>query len=488
LQISLIDLKKAKMRVEKDFLGEVSLKKEALYGINAYRATKNFPLKTEFPIEWYMAMGEVKNAVYKTYQKFKTALKLKNLSLNQDFIGDDELKALQKAACEIAEGKHFSHFIVPGMQGGAGTSINMNINEIITNRALQILGKKPGAYSIIDPFETANIYQSTNDVVPTALKVATMRLLNVLEEKINDNRKELENLEKKYRDNLRIAYTQMQAAVPTSFGNLFSTYNDALSRDWWRVSKALERIKVINLGGGAIGTGIAIPQFFIMEVSETLKNEVKLPITRAENLSDITANQDVFVEVHAILKAHAVNLEKMAADFRLLSADAGIGTLQIPKKQVGSSIMPGKVNPVIVEYLISIAHEIYANDLLISSLAAQGALELNPYIPSIGISIINSLELLIAANESMQKQLLSGMTVDTPKALNNLLKNSAICTALLPYIGYHKASVLANRMKKEKIDIYMANKKESMMDEKKLEQILEPSNLIKQGFSIYDIS
>ncbi len=475
------------MRKEKDFLGEITLPDNALYGIHAFRASENFPLKTAFPQEWYKAMGDVKLSVYKTYSHFVQALKSKNLYDESKFISEEKINALKEAAMEVSDGRHFEHFIVPALQGGAGTSINMNINEILSNRALQILGKKPGNYTEIDPIETANVYQSTNDVVPTALKIAVMRRLFVLEEKINASRKLLENLEARYRFDLRVAYTQMQAAVPGSFGNLFSSYNDALSRDWWRVSKALERIKVVNLGGGATGTSLAVPKFFVMEVVDNLKKITGLPLSRAENLSDVTANQDVFVEVHAILKSHAVNLEKIVSDLRLLAADVGTKEIELPQKQVGSSIMPGKINPVEVEYIVSIAHKIYANDMEITSLASLGVLELNPYLPSIGYAVLNSLEMLIAANSVLYKHIFNSLKVNSEKAQAYLLKNPSLCTALSPYVGYHKAAELAKLMQKEQINIFEANEKINLIEKDKLIEIIKPENLLKQGFSVYDL-
>jgi aspartate ammonia-lyase len=243
------------------------------------------------------------------------------------------LGAMETAATAIASGDYFEYFIVPGTQGGAGTSINLNVNEIIANAALVSLGLRPGSYEHVDPIESANIYQSTNDVIPTALTVATMRLLNKLEEAINRTRQTVEQLETRYRNALRLGYTQMQEAVPSTFGQLFSTYSEALSRDWWRVSKGFERIKVVNLGGGAIGTGIAIPRFYIMEVVPALKRLTSLPVTQGENLSDATSNMDKWVEVHAILKAHAVNLEKIVTDLRLLASGVtSMKEIECPEK------------------------------------------------------------------------------------------------------------------------------------------------------------
>jgi len=364
------------MRKEKDSLGIVEIPKEALYGINAYRAKQNFSNHSDFFNEWYKAVGLVKYACYLTYEKFRdTALKnFDKKSIKIEFFSDDIINALKASALEVSEGKHFDQFIVPAIQGGAGTSINMNINEIIANLSLLKLGKAPGTYKFIDPFVHANIYQSTNDVIPTSLRLAAMKLLNELELKINDTRSSVEALEGKYRDVLRTGYTQMQAAVPSSYGKLFSAYSNALSRDWWRVSKCFERIKTVNLGGGATGSGMAIPRYFIMEAAKNLQQITGLPLTRSENMSDTTSNLDSIVEAHAILKSHAVNLEKMAGDLRLLSADISNESLKIKARQAGSSIMPGKVNPVISEFVISSSQRVYANDAIITNLSAQSCL------------------------------------------------------------------------------------------------------------------
>ncbi len=471
------------MRTEKDFLGEQQLPDDVLYGIHSLRAKENFPDHTSFHMEWYKATALVKQACYITYRNFKRAAE-SQLPSNQ-FMNDAVIGALEQSAIEVSQGMHSEHFIVPAVQGGAGTSINLNVNEIIANRALLILGHKPGDYNIIDPIEQANIYQSTNDVIPTSLKVAVMQLLTLLEESINNLRGKVEEIEKKHRNTFRVGYTQMQEAVPTTYGRLFSTYSDALSRDWWRVSKCFERIKVVNLGGGAIGTGLSIPRFFIMEVVQELQKLTGLPVTRGENLQDTTANLDSLVEIHAILKAHAVNLEKMVGDIRLLASDiAGSQELEIPKKQVGSSIMPGKINPVIPEFVISVAHKVYANDILISSLCAQGCLDLNAYLPLIGHALIESLKLLLAADETAKTNLIAGIKINSKIAESRLFHSPAITTALSPYIGYHKAAELAKEMKTSGVDIFEANQKLQLLDEARLKQILEPQNLLKIGYSI----
>lgn len=479
------------MRTEQDLISSLEIPDNALYGIHSMRARENFPDQTPFHIEWYKALGKVKLSCYLTVEAYYTALdkKYRHREIPVKAMPKDVLKELIKAATEISEGSYFEHFIVPAISGGAGTSINMNINEIVTNIAIQSLGHKPGTYSVIDPVEHANIYQSTNDVVPTSLKLVIIQLLNILEEEINHLRFDNEENEKKYRNSLRIAYTQMQEAVPSSYGRLISTYNDAWSRDWWRISKCFERIKMINLGGTAIGTGISTPRYFMIEAPQMLQRITGLPLTKAENLADATSNLDALVEVHGILKAHAVNLEKMVSDLRLLSSDiAANKEIELPQKQTGSSIMPGKINPVIPEFVVSSAHKVYANDTLITSLCGQGCLDLNAYIPAIGHAMIDSLKLLIAANKSARKHLINGLIIHSNTAFDKLLRSPGITTALLPHIGYKKATELAVTMKKNGLTILEANKRLQLISNHKLEQILKPDQLLKEGYTIKDIT
>ena len=478
-----------KTRIEKDYIGELEVPENALYGIHALRAKHNFPDETPFHIEWYKAMGMVKKACYQTYSSYSKAVMEKYPEFTEKLIPETTISALNQAAQQVIDGKHFEDYIVPAISGGAGTSINMNINEIIANLALKKSGYNIGEYAHIDPIEHANVFQSTNDVVPTALKVALMQLFKELEVAINKLRGVIEEIEKQHRNDIRIGYTQMQEAVPTSFGNLFSSYNDALSRDWWRVSKCFERIKVVNLGGSAVGTGITAPRFFIMEVVQQLQKLTDLPVTRSENLADTTSNLDSFVEVHAILKSHAVNLEKMVGDIRLLASDLiKPHDLFIPQKQVGSSIMPGKVNPVIPEYVISVAHKVYANDSVITSLSAQGCLELNAYLPIIGHSLISSMKLLIGACNTLSSNLFHGLVIDSHVAKDKLYSSPAVTTALIPYIGYHKAGEIAKYMKVHNLDVFAANKALKMIDDKLIQKALQSDNLLKLGYSLADIT
>ncbi len=475
------------MRKETDALGQVSIPEDALYGIHAWRASRNFPDQSPFHHEWYKAMGMVKLAAYQTIISLRSAA-ISSINENQLPHGLEDARVfefLRDAASEVASGRYFDHFIVPANQGGAGTSINMNVNEILANVALKNMGLKPGQYDKVHPLEHANLFQSTNDVVPTALKVAIMQLLTGLEESVNRLRQAMELLEQKHRNVLRIAYTQMQPAVPSSFGMLFGAYNEALSRDWWRVSKCFERIKVVNLGGGATGSGLAIPRFYIMEVVSRLQKLTNLPVSRGENLTDTTQNVDSLVEVHAILKAYAVNLEKISSDFRLLSSGlSGPAEIVLKPFQAGSSIMPGKVNPVIPEFVVGISHKIYSNDVLVSSLCGQSCLDLNAYLPFIGHAMLDSLKLLIHAGDALAMMLKEGVEVKNEVSLQKLLHNPSVATSLIPLIGYNEAGLLAEVMKTQNLDIEGANKKLQLIPENKLKEYVKPENLLRLGYSL----
>ncbi len=477
------------MRIEHDNIGEIQLPSEALYGIQSARAKENFFNSSVFNRNWYMAVGIVKLACYNIIEKFKKAAEQKYpqkiIHLNVPSFSNLEL--LKQAAVDVVDGKYFDNFIIPAVQGGAGTSINMNINEIIANAALLKKGLEAGCYSDIDPVEDANCFQSTNDVIPTALKVAIMKLLNELEESVNNLREKIEAKEKMYRNVPRMGYTQLQQAVPSTYGMLFSNYNDALSRDWWRISKCFERIKTVNLGGGAIGTGVTIPRYFIMEVVPELKRLTGLPVTQNENLTDNTSNLDSYVEVHAILKAHAVNLEKIANDLRLLAADISCESLKIPAKQKGSSIMPGKVNPVIAEYIISASHKIYSNDMLVSNMCGQGQFELNAYLPVIGNAILETLELLISMNRTLDNNMITGLSVDIERSEKEFYMSPAICTVLVPYIGYNKVEEMVFFMKNEKLSVFEANSKLALLSEERIKEIMKPALFLQKGFSLKDI-
>ena len=334
------------------------------YGIHTARALENFPLAGR-PVhpELARAYGMVKLACAQTNRR-------------QGAWSDDAAKAdaIERACLELGEGRLAPEIVVDLLQGGAGTSTNMNVNEVLANRALELLGEPRGAYGRVSPLADLNRHQSTNDTYPTALRLAAIRLLQRLEPEVVALQESFQALEKRFAQVVKVGRTQLQDAVLTTLGREFGAYAEAINRDRWRIYKCEERLRVVNLGGTAIGTGLAAPRQFIFSVVETLRELTGIGFARAENLVDATQNADVFVEVSGILKAHAVSLIKICSDLRLLSSgpDSGLGEIRLPARQAGSSIMPGKVNPVIPEAVTQVALLAMGHDTTIAAACAAG--------------------------------------------------------------------------------------------------------------------
>jgi aspartate ammonia-lyase len=417
-------------RVERDSLGSLKVPQAALHGIHTMRALENFPLSRR-PVhrELACAYGAVKLACAQT-----------NHALGA--WADDPAKAaaILQACRELATGQLAPHIVVDALQGGAGTSTNMNVNEVLANRALEILGQPHGAYDRVSPLDDLNRHQSTNDTYPTALKLAAIRLLRVLESRIVALQEAFQSAEKRFAHVVKVGRTQMQDAVLTTLGREMGAYAEALARDRWRLYKCEERLRVVNLGGTAIGTGLAAPRQYIFRVVDSLRELSGIGFARAENLVDATQNLDVFVEVSGILKAHATSLVKICGDLRLLASgpEAGLGELRLPARQAGSSIMPGKVNPVIPEAVTQVALLVMSYDAAISMAAAMGSLELNPFLPLIAQCLLEGADLLGQANWILREHCVAGMQACESRC-RQLAENSiALATALLPSLSYER--------------------------------------------------
>ncbi|MFA6716333.1 MAG: lyase family protein, partial [Victivallaceae bacterium] len=337
-------------RIEHDMLGEKNIPADAYYGIHSLRAAENFPLSGR-PVrpELIRALALVKKACCQA-----------NAELG--FLDENIAVAVSSACDEIRAGNFDGQFITDALQGGAGTSTNMNINEVIANRALELSGAAKGDYDKINPLDHVNLHQSTNDVYPTALKVAAALQLRELSERLAILQSSFQEKEKEFGSIVKIGRTETQDAVPMTLGAEFSAFAEAFARDRWRTFKAEERIRTVNLGGTAVGTGLTAPKRYIFLVIEKLRELSHLGLSRGENCVDQTANQDAFVEVSATLKACAVNFRKIACDLRQLHM---IGEIRLQAVQAGSSIMPGKVNPVIPESIIQGAMSVFACDRLV---------------------------------------------------------------------------------------------------------------------------
>jgi len=420
-------------RIEKDLLGERQIPVDALYGVHTLRGMENFPL-SQRPVNGALihAFGAVKLACART-----------NHGLG--WWDDATANAIEQACSEMMEGQLDEHILVDALQGGAGTSTNMNVNEVLANRALQLLNRPLGDYAAINPLEDINLHQSTNDTYPTALKVAAIQLLRALEREVVGLLEEFQEKEKAFAHVVKIGRTQLQDAVLVTLGREMSAYAEAFGRDRWRIYKCEERLRVINLGGTAIGTGLAAPRQYIFQVVEHLRSITGLGVARAENMIEATQNTDVFVEVSGILKACASNLLKVAGDIRLLSSgpDAGFGELRLPHRQAGSSIMPGKVNPVIPEAVSQAAMAVMANDQAITLACSLGNLELNAFLPLIADALLGSLVLLTNACSIFRRLCISGLEADEARCRQYVESSTASVTALVDEIGYQAAQEIA---------------------------------------------
>lgn len=420
-------------RTEKDLLGEREVPVNALYGIHTVRGLENFPLSRR----------PVNSALIHAFGAVKLACARTNHALG--WWDNDKAAAIEAACAEMMEGLLDAYVVVDALQGGAGTSTNMNVNEVLANRALELLGKRPGDYDCVSPLDDINRHQSTNDTYPTALKVAAITQLRLLEREVVALLEEFQNKEKAFAHVVKVGRTQMQDAVLITLGREMSAFAEAFGRDRWRIYKCEERLRVLNLGGTAVGTGLAAPRQYIFQVTEQLRGITGLGLARAENLIEVTQNNDVFVEVSGILKACASNLLKVAGDLRFLSSgpDAGIGELRLPPRQAGSSIMPGKVNPVIPEAVSQAAMAVMAHDQSITFAASLGNLELNAFLPLIADSLLGSLDLLTNACSMLRRFCVAGLEADEARCRRNVDGATATLTALIDMIGYQAAQEIA---------------------------------------------
>jgi len=459
-------------RIEKDLLGSKEVPQDAYFGIHSLRAQENF----------FLSGQKVHPALIQAMGIVKKACAITNLELG--FLNPKIGQAIITACDELCQGKLDKEIIVDALQGGAGTSTNMNVNEVIANRAIELLGGKKGDYSLVHPNEHVNLHQSTNDVYPTAIKIAAINLLRKLEQKVAKLQEALQEKEKQFREIVKIGRTELQDAVPMTLGAEFSAFAEAISRDRWRIFKCEERLRVVNLGGTAIGTGLTAPRKYIFLVIERLRQETGLGLARAENMVDATQNMDAFVEVSGILKAHSVNLFKISSDLRLMSSGpvAGLKELNLPEVQAGSSIMPGKVNPVICEAISQVAIKVMANDFSITQVGQNGQFELNPFLPLLAHSLLESLSLLIQANKIFRTKCIQGITANQEVCAYYAQHSPALITALLPYIGYEQATLIAQEAKSKNKTILEVIYEKNLIPQEKLDYLLSPEAMTALGY------
>ena len=422
-------------RLEHDLLGDAPVPAEAYWGVHTLRAVENYPI-TGKAIGSY---GELVRALALT----KQAAALANAELG--LLDKTRADAIVAAAQEIAGGKLHEEFVVDVIQGGAGTSTNMNANEVIANRALELLGHRKGDYAHLHPINHVNMSQSTNDVYPTALRVATCLAIRALLSAMAGLREAFAAKAEEFKDVLKIGRTQLQDAVPMTLGQEFSTYAVMLQEDEDRLGEAITLIREINLGATAIGTGINTDMRYSKLAIAHLSRLSGLDLAAAPNLIEATQDCGAFVQLSGVLKRVACKLSKTCNDLRLLSSgpQAGLNEIRLPPRAAGSSIMPGKVNPVIPEVVNQIAFEVIGNDVTITMAAEGGQLQLNAFEPIIAHSLFKSIQHLAAGCRTLTAHCVTGITANRDLLAERVRTSAGLATALNPYLGYENATRIA---------------------------------------------
>lgn len=458
-------------RIEKDAIGERKISESQYYGINTKRAQENFDLRT----------SSVNLKLIYEIALIKKAAALVNQRIKQ--LPEDKAQAIIKACEEVIEGKFDQEFIISAFQGGAGTSTNMNVNEVIANRAIEILGGTKGTYDLVHPLNDVNMSQSTNDVYPTALRIAAIHMLRTLSYSLAELQEALQGKENEFSDVLKLGRTELMDALPMMLGQEFGAYAKCIERDRWRVYKGEERLRQINLGGTAIGTGFNATNEYIFMITDTIQELSGLGLARSDYPIDITQNNDVFVEVSGLLKACSTNLLKISNDLRLLASGpkGGLGEIALPQMQAGSTLMPGKVNPVIPEMIGQVAMRVMANDYAITLAASAGQLELNSFIPLIAESLLESLELLNQGVIIFREKCITGIKANKEKCRETLEKSAVLAASLVHHIGYDQAAHLARKALREDKSIREVMKEETTFPDSRIEEILNPLEVTKPG-------
>jgi aspartate ammonia-lyase len=456
-------------RHEHDLLGDRDVPADAYYGVHTLRAVENFPI-TGTPISLY---GDLIRAL----ACIKQAAALANNELG--LLDKEKTDVIVKACEEVRAGKLHGQFVVDVIQGGAGTSTNMNANEVIANRALELLGHQKGEYQYLHPNEHVNMSQSTNDVYPSALKVATYFGIFRLVDAMAKLRRGFEAKAKEFADVLKMGRTQLQDAVPMTLGQEFSTYAVMLSEDEERLKEAAMLIREINMGATAIGTGITAHPDYADLVCRRLSEITGIPLITAPNLVEATQDCGGFVQLSGVLKRVAVKLSKTCNDLRLLSSGprAGLGEINLPARQAGSSIMPGKVNPVIPEVVNQIAFEVIGNDVTVSFAAEGGQLQLNAFEPVIAYSLFKSLKHLRQGCLTLLENCVNGITANREHLRRSVENSIGIVTALNPYIGYANATAVAQEAHASGGSVYEIVLAKGLLSKKQLDEILKPEVL-----------
>ncbi len=452
-----------KFRVESDSVGELPIQYSAYYGIQAFRAKNNFKITgLVMSFEFVKSIALIKKAA---------AIVNKNAGLLKEDVAD----AIVWGCDEILAGKHKSAFVVDAIQGGAGTSANMNVNEVVANLAIEKLGGERGDYSICHPNDDVNMEQSTNDVIPTAGKLTVLKLSKALLKELSLLRKSLLKKAKEFDGILKMGRTQLQDAVPMRLGQSFRAFATAIARDEKRIQRTLSDMRVVNMGATAIGTAINAKRGYFDNIVSELSELAEESLTRPDDLFDATQNIDGFANVSGVLKILAVNLSKMSNDLRLMSSGpkTGLGEITLPAMQNGSSIMPGKINPVIPEVVNQVAFLVIGHDVTITMAAEAGQLELNAFEPVVFNQLFESITTLTGAINTLRVNCIDGIVANRERCEELVSNSVGIVTALNPYIGYKKASIVVKECLKTGKKIKDIVLEKGYVTEEQLDKILD---------------
>ena len=457
------------MRIEHDLLGEREVPDEAYYGIQTLRAVENFSI-TGIKLNLYPQL------IY-AFAKVKSAAARANFDLG--ILDKERYKAIKQACTEVVEGKFNKEFIVDMIQGGAGTSTNMNANEVIANRALELLGHKKGDYRYCHPNNHVNLSQSTNDAYPTAVKIALYSGNKPLTEELQKLITSMHRKAAEFSSVLKMGRTQLQDAVPMTLGQTFEAYAVTLTEEVERLNENARLFLEINMGATAIGTGINSEPGYVEKVTTHLKEITGMPLVSAPNLIEATQDTGSFVIYSSSVKRLAVKLSKICNDLRLLSSGprCGINEINLPPMQPGSSIMPGKVNPVIPEAVNQTAFKVIGNDLSVTLASEAGQLELNVFEPIIAFSLFQSQDMLCRAMETLRKRCIDGITANAGLCRDMVYKSIGLVTAVNPFIGYEAASEIAKTALKTGRAVYDLVLEQGLLTRSQLDDILNPENM-----------
>ncbi|SDP05791.1 aspartate ammonia-lyase [Selenomonas ruminantium] len=461
------------MRTEHDFLGELQVPDDVYYGVQTTRAMENFKITGQ----------RIDTDFVQAYAKVKKATIMANMSTGR--MPKEVGEPLIQAADEIIAGKMLDQFPVDPIQGGAGTSVNMNVNEVLCNRALEIIGKPKGSYDIISPNNHANMAQSTNDTFPTSIKVCLSYKGKKLTAALERLAKELDNKGEEFKDILKMGRTHLQDAVPITLGQEMQSYASAVRRGADRINHAIDTIHVVNMGGTAVGTGLNAEPEYIKKVAETLSEVTGEKYVTADNIIDATNNTDGFSDVSSAMKTTALVLIKMANDFRLMASGprCGLNELKLPMRQPGSSIMPGKVNPVIAEVLDQACYQVVANDIAVSLGVENGQFELNVMEPVISFNLFNSMKYLTNAVNTFVDKLLLDLQPNKEQCQEWLDKSVGIVTAMLPHIGYENSAMIAKEAYNTGRPVREVILEKGLISKEQMEKILQPKEMTTPGIA-----